>query len=406
MKNKIVPAVIGAVVIIGIGALIAAFSFKGRKPEEPAAPPTEEIEDVTDVVENPNAYEEFQQSVEEGVTEENLGGAGSSGIYAEYDYTSSMDTERERNGDQVRSYLTGKWVPASIGDRRPVAVMLNNIIDAQPMCGVTAADVLYECVVEGSLTRMMGIFENYDDLEKIGSVRSCRNYFVYFALEFDAIYCHYGQSAYAMPLLEQPFVNNLSGLSAEGDTVYYRTTDRVAPHNAYASAKGIKKGIEDLGYDNAYPADYHGKFTFAKDGDIIVPDSPDSYDATRVEPGYLINKPWFEYHEDDQKYYRFQYGGPQIDEMNGQQLAVDNLILQYCGWEHVDENYLGFNCHAGGKMTYITHGKARDGSWIRFGGDQGHVRYFDAEGREIVLNQGKTWVEIVQDTEGDKVVVQ
>ncbi len=353
----------------------------------------------TESVSDPNAYSKFEDQ-----TAVNAGSA--SGIQAEYGYTTSYGMPREENGDQIRSYLTGKWVDKSVGERRPVAVMLNNIEEAQPMSGTSKADIFYECVVEGSLTRMMGIFENYDDLKKIGSVRSCRNYFVYYALEFDSIYCHYGQSAYAMPLLQEDFVDNLSGLSSEGDIVFYRSTDRVAPHNAYASAKGIKKGIEMMGYENAYSSDYKGKFTFAKDGETIVPDSSDSYTATRVEPGYLINKPWFEYNADDQKYYRFQYGGPQVDGDNNEQLAVDNVILQYSAWEEVDDKgYLGFDCHSGGKMTYITHGMARDGTWIRFDGDQGSVRYFDSEGKEIVINQGKTWIEIIQDTMSDKVVI-
>ncbi len=364
----------------------------------------ETVDPAEPEVTDPGAYEDFEQSVSENteVVPEKQEGT----IDTEYDYVSAYDSERERQGDEVRSYLTGRFVPAAIGDRRPVAVMLNNIKDAQPMTGVSFADVIYECVVEGALTRMMGIFENYDDLEKIGSVRSCRNYFVYYALEYDAIYCHYGQSSYAVPLLEEPFVDNLSGLSSIGNTVYYRTTDRQAPHNAYASAKGIKKGIETLGYDTAYSPDYKGKFTFARDDDEIIPDSIDSYDATHVEPGYRINKPWFEYNEKDKKYYRFQYGGPQIDDMNDEQLAVDNIILQYSKWTQVDDNgYLGFDCHMGGKMTYITRGKARDGAWIRFDEDTGAARYFDNEGKEIVINQGKTWVEIIQDTEGDKVKV-
>ena len=86
---------------------------------------------------------------------------------------------------------------------------------------------------------------------------------------------------------------------------------------------------------------------------------------------------------------------------------MDNIILQYSSWEKVDEkDYLGFDCHSGGMMTYITQGKARDGIWMRFDGDEGAVRYFDSEGKEIVLNQGKTWVLIIQDTMGDKVVVR
>ena len=46
--------------------------------------------------------------------------------------------------------------------------------------------------VEGSITRLMALFENYGKLKKIGSVRSCRLYYCYFALEWDAIYCHTG----------------------------------------------------------------------------------------------------------------------------------------------------------------------------------------------------------------------
>ena len=75
----------------------------------------------------------------------------------------------------------------------------------------------------------MGVFEDYDNLEKIGSVRSCRDYYIFYASGFDAIYTHYGQSAYALPFLELPEVNNISGLAGYGDQVFYRTTDRKSP---------------------------------------------------------------------------------------------------------------------------------------------------------------------------------
>ncbi len=354
------------------------------------------------------AYAKFEESVSDDKEVLDISEAlSANGLPAEKGYISSVGAERERDGDKVRSYLTGRLVPSVIGDRRPVAIMLNNIEDAMPMSGVSYADVLYECVVEGGLTRMMGVFENYDDLEKIGSVRSCRNYFVYYALELDAIYCHYGQSSYALPLLEQDNVNNLSGLAAIGDTVFYRTTDRVAPHNAYASAKGIKKGIEEMGYRENYQSDYIGKFTFAKDGDPNDLSDAPSYPATHIEPGYVINKPYLEYNETDGKYYRWQYGTEQVDDLTGEQLAFDNVILQYSDWMQVDDKgYLGFDCHNGGKMIFITRGKAVEGSWVLLGGTQSAVRYYDSDNKEIVLNQGKTLIEIIQDTEGDKVVIR
>ncbi len=396
MKLKVIVIVTAAVLIILVAALVSC--GKGKKNKEEPEQSVEDIEEVE--VEDPEAYSKFEETKPEA--EATVTG----GIPAEYGYVSSYGMPREEEGGKVRSYLTGKLVDSSYGKRRPIAVMLNNIKEAQPMSGTSMADVFYESVVEGGLTRMMGIFENYDGLEKIGSVRSCRNYFVYYALEFDSIYCHYGQSAYAKPLLDQDFVNNLSGLAMEGDTVYYRTNDRTPPHNAYASAKGIEKGIEMKGYDENYSPDYKGKFTFAKDGDVITPSAAGAYDAVHVEPGYLINKPWFDYNPDDGKYYRFEYDEPQIDAEDNKQLAVDNIVLQYSAWEKVDENgYLAFDCHSGGKMTYISHGKAIDGTWTRFDGDTGAVRYFDSDKNEVVFNQGKTWVLIIQDSTADKVVV-
>ncbi|MBQ6574582.1 MAG: DUF3048 domain-containing protein, partial [Lachnospiraceae bacterium] len=148
----------------------------------------------------------------------------------------------------MRSFLSGLPVDEKIGNRRPVAIMLNNLKPAQPMSGVSYADVVYEYVVEGGITRLMGVFENYDQLEKIGSVRSCREYFVYTALEFDAIYMHFGQASYAVELLDRDYVDNINGLGPAGDVAYYRTTDRQAPHNVYTSKKGIDAGIDMLGY--------------------------------------------------------------------------------------------------------------------------------------------------------------
>lgn len=67
----------------------------------------------------------------------------------------------------------------------PVAVMLNNIKQGCPQSGIANAGVVYEAPVEGDITRLMGIFEDYKDLERIGSVRSCRDYYIFYANEFE-----------------------------------------------------------------------------------------------------------------------------------------------------------------------------------------------------------------------------
>ena len=78
-------------------------------------------------------------------------------------------------GNMVTSYLTGKQVDEAIGRQRPLSVMFNNIEAGCPQPGISRADVVYECPVEGRINRLMGGIEDWHDLEKIGSVRSCRD---------------------------------------------------------------------------------------------------------------------------------------------------------------------------------------------------------------------------------------
>ena len=313
---------------------------------------------------------------------------------------------------QMRSYLSGLPVDQETGMKRPIAIMLNNLKAAQPMCSVSRADVVYEYVVEGAITRLMALFENYEDLDKIGSVRSCREYFVYTMLEFDAIYCHYGQASYAVDLLNSDYVDNLNGLGKEGDTVYYRTTDRKAPHNAYTSAAGIDAGIEMMGYRRNHYDDYNGKFKFC-DLDKTVTNE-NGMKITYMAPNYKINKPWFEYDESREQYGRFQYDEPQIDELTGEQIFFDNVIFQYNKWAQLDEkDYLAFDCHSGGVIQYFTHGRMVPGIWLRDiqhahdgNVDMCPIRYYDLDGNELEVNNGKTFICIIQDTDIQNVTIR
>ena len=71
---------------------------------------------------------------------------------------------------KVRSNLTYEWVDEEVANTRPLAVMFNNIEVACPQTSISKAGVIYECNVEGNLTRLMGIIEDWKSLEKIGSV--------------------------------------------------------------------------------------------------------------------------------------------------------------------------------------------------------------------------------------------
>lgn len=159
-------------------------------------------------------------------------------------------TERVAVDGMIRSYLTGEMVPVEQGDRRPLAVMISNDKAAMPHYGMNNAGVIYEAPVEGGINRYMAIIEDYDDLERIGSVRSCRTYYTYFAKEFEAVYAHFGQSVFALPYLEN--VDNINGIEGLGGRAFYRTSDKKAPHNAYTSGERVKKAMEEMEIGRAH----------------------------------------------------------------------------------------------------------------------------------------------------------
>lgn len=315
--------------------------------------------------------------------------------------------------DSKHSYLTGKLTDPSIGRKRPLAIMINNIQAAIPQYGISQADVIYESLVEGSITRLMAIFEDYSNLEKIGPVRSCRDYYIDFAMEFDGIYTHFGQAVYAVEKLNSEEVNNISGLEYQegagklwgyaGENTFYRTSDRKAPHNCYTSAEGLKKAIEKLCYDTEYDENYKGHYLFAADGETVTYTDGS---ATHIEPGYDYNDASFEYNSEDGLYYRSQYSGAHIDEMTGNQLNFTNVIFQSCNWENYDNHgYLKIDTQSGGEAWVFTQGTYQKGTWKK-DSIYSPAHYYDADGREITINQGKTWVCILKNTELDKVVVQ
>ena len=95
--------------------------------------------------------------------------------------------------------------------------------------------------------------------------------------------------------------------------------------------------------------------------------------------------------------------------MTGDQLAYKNIILQgvnytmYTGsGTQFDDKYLNIDCYSGGTGQYVTNGKAIDITWSK-DSLTSPTRYFDADGNEIKVNQGKTWVCVVLNEDADRV---
>ncbi len=327
------------------------------------------------------------------------------------DGVTTTDSELPPEEGMVRSSLTNEWIDEEVENTRPIAVMFPTDKAAQPQYGISHVDVLYECMEEGGISRQMGIIKDWESLDKIGNIRSCRLYYMFWMLEYDAILVH-GGGIYTMAyLFDDPSVNNISGSGesgvgsgAPGNEYFFRTDDKKAPHNMYISNEGINNAITSLGYSKEVRDEYYDPdhFTFAAYGSPNTLE--DGEDATLIDLSdvFPYSKPTLEYNEAEGVYYKTLHGEAQIDASNDEQLAFANVIVQTTQSQNLstDPNatdYKVFLCHdttRGG--YYFTQGKVIPIRWEKTS-DRGATKYYDLNGNEIVLNTGKTYIAIAQE---------
>lgn len=323
--------------------------------------------------------------------------------------------EREVKNGRIQSYLTGEWTDQEKAQKRPIAVMIPNNAPAMPQYGLSKAAIIYEAPVEGRITRLMAVLEDYESLDHIGPVRSSRDYFVYVAMGYQAIYCNWGLARpYVEELLSRDTVQNISvgveGIHNPSDEAFGRLKrpGYAVEFTGYLFTDGLEKAIKRQKYETEYDELYVPPFIFIADG--FRAEYAKEEDASFIYPGgrtdnaggYGAYNPYFEYHEDDCLYYRYQDGKKQIDEYDGSQLAVSNVVLQYCHGEVRDKkDYLAFGVHGEGDALVFTNGKVIEATWMRYDGDATPAKFFDKDGNEIIFNQGKTWICNIWDEYGE-----
>lgn len=296
------------------------------------------------------------------------------------------------NAGKVRSVLTGEYISEKTAKQRPFAVIINNIEYANlHQQGTSQIDVLYEALAEGGITRMLGVFQGTDKIKRLGSVRSARHYFVSFASEWDAIFCHFGQTSYAISKIEELGVNNLSGLSAIGGVVYKRDTSLKPPHNVFTSGEKMLKGAKKLGYRTKIKEEKMAKhFDFYEEDTELASEDETKYVYL---PFSEYSTCYLKYDEKTKEYKKFEYKTKHVDHKNNKQLSFKNVIIQLVKETNIDRNgYQHLYLHKRkGEGYYITNGKRMKIKW-RKNEEEGTMCYYDMDGNVLNINPGKTYI--------------
>ncbi len=299
---------------------------------------------------------------------------------------------KDPNEGKVRSRLTGKYISKKTAKQRPFAVIINNIEYANlHQQGTSKIDVMYEALAEGGITRMLGVYQGTDKIKRLGSVRSARHYFVSFASEWDAIFCHFGQTKYAISKMEELKINNLSGLSAIGGVVYKRDSTLHAPHNVFTSGSQMLKGAKQLGYSTKINEDKMAKHFEFYDTDT---DLDGASGTTYINlPFSNYSTCYLKYDKKTKEYKKFEYRTQHKDHKNNKQLSFKNVIIQLVKETNIDRNgYQHLYLHKRkGEGYYITNGKRMKIKW-RKNEEEGTMCYYDTDGNVLTINPGKTYI--------------
>lgn len=288
-------------------------------------------------------------------------------------------------GPKVKNPLTGLPMDVKYEKQRPFAVMIENEYHARPQSGLSNAPVVYEALAEGGITRFLAIFLG-QELDEIGPIRSARPYFLDYAMEYDGVYIHYGASPQAYADIKKLKIDDIDGIYDR--ITFWRDHSRREPHNAYSSTPNMLKASEKRGYMK--PVDIQA-WDF-NDGDVApAGETLENFKLTYFS-NYSVS---YKYDMTKKAYERYINGKPHTERKTGEPIFVKNIIVQYVNARVVDKvGRLEMDTTGSGKGYYISDGYWEKITWKK-NTRSARTIYTLADGTELKINPGNTWIQIM-----------
>ena len=330
-----------------------------------------------------------------GEEEEASSLARESGAAESQTSTSTVQKEEDKKEETgfpagtAENHLTGLAVKKEYQNKRPVAVMINNIKQAQPLLGVSKADVIYECVVEGGITRLMAVYQDPSDVPLIGSIRSARPYYINLACGMDAVYMHIGSSTQAQQLLNSGMVDSFN----LGTSMFWRDATRRAnlgyEHSAVTSGEMLLNGMAASGIRTDMKEGYQYPNAFSKTSPVQGGKSATS--LTAKFSGYKTTS--FSYDSANETYLISQFGAPQMDGSANVQNSKQNVLLIEANTYSLNDEsgHMGIDIIGSGTGYYMSRGKIIAIRWSKPSA-QSPVTYQTERGEALVLLPGQSYV--------------
>ena len=279
---------------------------------------------------------------------------------------------------------------------RPYAVMINNVSVARPyQSGLQDAYIIYEFIVEGGITRYLALFKD-TSVDRIGTIRSSRHYYLDYVLENDAIYVHWGGSEFAYADIASLGINNIDGMNYGGKYFWKDKSLKVSTeHTAYSKTEMIDKAVDKLGYRKELNKDLLLNYS-AKPVDLASDETVK--DAKNIEIVYSNNtKDEYEYDEVNKYYKRSVNNKPHTDYVTNEQYTFKNIITYQVNNSTIAGDYKGrqnLDNIGSGEGYYISEGKAIEITWSKSARGEQTEYKVKSTGKDLVVNDGNTFIQV------------
>lgn len=288
--------------------------------------------------------------------------------------------------------FTGERVAEEV-TTRPILATINNHPQARPQSGLASADVVYEMLAEGDVTRFLALFQS-EIPESIGPIRSARSYFIDIASGLDAFYIAHGYSPEAKSMLERKVVENINGMHYDG-TFFKRSSARKAPHNSYISGENVVAGAEKVGASLLYQKKVSYPFYEAEDNVKIG--VPANEVTMKYNNGGSFNSHYV-YNSEENHYTRYSATIETIDYETNASVELANVLFFEMPHRIIDNAGRRDITITGGGNAYVAQaGTIREVKWKNI---DGLLIAMEEDGTEVKLVPGKTWVHFVPTSPG------
>ncbi|PIP14780.1 hypothetical protein COW98_05215 [Candidatus Roizmanbacteria bacterium CG22_combo_CG10-13_8_21_14_all_35_9] len=320
------------------------------------------------------------------------------------------------NGEYFSKTQKAKWE-----GRRPLGVMIENHTLSRPQSGLSSADIVYEAVAEGGITRFLSIFY-CQDASYIGPVRSARIYFIKLLEGYgdNPLYAHVGGANTSGPAdalgyisdLEWSSYNDLNQFSVTFPN-YWRDCDRlpgiscgggINEHTVYSSSAKLwqyakdKRGLTNVDDKGKSWDKNYSSWKFQDDAKL-----ENRGEATKIDFGFWdmnvsdYSVVWT-YDKNNNLYLRENGGAPHLDKNSGKQLSAKNVLIMFAKESPANDGYEGghllYKVVGSGEALIFQNGHAIKGTWQR-DDETTQVKFYDNAGKEIEIVKGKVWIEVL-----------